>query len=57
MRGALEQAVWGEDRPESDALRTHIHALRQAVDKPFASPLIHTIAGVGYKLAMPDAPG
>ncbi len=35
-REALEQAVWGEDRPESDALRTHIHALRQAVDKPFA---------------------
>ena len=49
--------MWGEDRPESDALRTHIHALRQAVDKPFASPLVHTIAGVGYKLAMPDAPG
>ena len=56
-RETLEQAVWGEDRPESDALRTHIHALRQAVDKPFASPMVHTIAGVGYKLAMPDAPG
>jgi len=55
-REALEQAVWGEDRPESDALRTHIHALRQAVDKPFACPMVHTIAGVGYKLAMPDAP-
>ncbi|WP_343027554.1 response regulator transcription factor [Massilia sp. MP_M2] len=56
-RETLEQAVWGEDRPESDALRTHIHALRQALDKPFASPMVHTIAGVGYKLAMPDAPG
>lgn len=56
-REALEQAVWGEDRPESDALRTHIHALRQALDKPFAWPMVHTIAGVGYKLAMPDAPG
>ena len=56
-REALEQVVWGEDRPESDALRTHIHALRQAVDKPFACPMVHTIAGVGYKLAMPDAPG
>ena len=56
-REALEQAVWGEDRPESDALRTHIHALRQAVDNPFACPMVHTSAGVGYKLAMPDAPG
>jgi len=56
-REALEQAVWGEDRPESDALRTHIHALRQALDKPFAFPMVHTIAGVGYKLAMPDARG
>ncbi|WP_208280889.1 response regulator transcription factor [Massilia oculi] len=56
-REALEQAVWGDDRPESDALRTHIHALRQAIDKPFAFPLVHTIAGVGYKLALPDARG
>ena len=56
-RETLEQAVWGEDRPESDALRTHIHALRQAVDKPFAFPMIYTIAGVGYKLALPDARG
>ena len=56
-REALEQAVWGEDRPESDALRTHIHALRQAIDKPFAFPMVHTIAGVGYKLALPDARG
>ena len=54
-REALEQAVWGEDRPESDALRTHIHALRQEVDKPFAFPMVQTIAGVGYKLALPDA--
>ena len=56
-REALEQAVWGEDRPESDALRTHIHALRQAVDKPFAFPMVQTIAGIGYKLALPDARG
>lgn len=54
-REALEHAVWGDDRPDSDALRTHIHALRQAIDKPFAEPLLHTIAGVGYRLAVPDA--
>ncbi|SFC22615.1 response regulator transcription factor [Massilia yuzhufengensis] len=54
-RDALEQAVWGEDRPDSDALRTHIHALRQAIDKPFATPMLQTVAGVGYKLVAPDA--
>jgi len=55
-RETLEQAVWGDDRPDSDALRTHIHALRQAIDKPFASPMLQTVAGVGYKLVQPQPP-
>ena len=54
-RESLEQAVWGEDRPDSDALRTHIHALRQAIDKPFATSMLLTVPGVGYRLALPDA--
>lgn len=54
-RETLEQAVWGEDRPDSDALRTHIHALRQALDKPFAYPMLLTVPGAGYRLALPDA--
>lgn len=54
-RETLEQALWGDDRPESDALRTHIHALRQALDKPFGQPMLHTIAGVGYRIVLPDA--
>jgi len=52
---ALEREVWGDDPPESDALRTHIHALRQALDKPFASPMLKTVQGVGYRLMDPDA--
>ena len=55
-RETLEQAVWGEDRPDSDALRTHIHALRQGLDKPFAYPMLITVPGAGYRLALPDAP-
>lgn len=54
-REALEQAVWGDDRPDSDALRTHIHALRQALDKPFAYPMLLTVPGAGYRLVLPDA--
>ncbi|WP_395405479.1 response regulator transcription factor [Pseudoduganella sp. UC29_106] len=49
-REALEQELWGEDRPDSDALRTHIHALRQALDKPHPFAMLRTIPGIGYKL-------
>ncbi|PWF46664.1 response regulator transcription factor [Massilia glaciei] len=49
-RETLEQEVWGDDRPDSDALRTHIHALRQALDKPFSVPMLRTVSGVGFKL-------
>lgn len=53
-REALEHAVWGDDRPDSDALRTHIHALRQVIDKPFKAPMLHTVQGIGYRLTDPD---
>lgn len=53
-RDMLEQAIWGEDRPDSDALRTHLHALRQTLDKPFAFPMLRTVPGVGYKLVGAD---
>jgi len=50
-REALENALWGEDCPDSDSLRSHIHQLRLVVDKPFAKPLLHTVHGIGYRLA------
>ncbi|MBC9073724.1 response regulator transcription factor [Thauera sp. CAU 1555] len=50
-REVLEEAVWGDDPPDSDALRSHVHALRQQIDKPFGSPLLHTVHGIGYRLA------
>ncbi|HWV08874.1 response regulator transcription factor [Pseudomonas sp.] len=50
-REVLEEALWGDDCPDSDSLRSHIHQLRQALDKPFATPLLHTLHGVGYRLA------
>jgi DNA-binding response OmpR family regulator len=53
-REVLEEEVWGSDRPESDALRTHIHSLRAALDKPFDIPLLQTVPGLGYKLVKPD---
>jgi DNA-binding response OmpR family regulator len=55
-RDMLEQEVWGDDRPDSDALRTHIHALRQVLDKPFDFAMLRTVSGIGYKLLPSDAP-
>jgi DNA-binding response OmpR family regulator len=53
-REQLEHEVWRDDRPDSDALRTHIHALRHALDKPFGAPMLRTIPGVGFRLVAPD---
>jgi len=50
-REILEEALWGDDCPDSDSLRSHVHQLRQVIDKPFAKPLLHTVHGVGYRLA------
>jgi DNA-binding response OmpR family regulator len=50
-REALEAEIWGDDRPDSDALRTHVHALRQALDKAGRASMLKTVQGVGYRLA------
>jgi len=49
-RAELERGVWGDSPPDSDALRSHLHALRSAIDKPFATRLLHTLHGMGYRL-------
>lgn len=54
-REELERAVWGDAPPDSDALRSHMHVLRAAVDGPGEPPLIHTLRGVGYRMMAPDA--
>lgn len=50
-RERLEQALWGEDPPDRDMLRSHVYELRRAVDGPFPVKLIHTLPRVGYRLA------
>lgn len=54
-RADLEHEVWADDPPDSDALKVHIHQLRNAIDRPFQQPLLHTVHGLGYRLAAPDA--
>jgi len=54
-RQELEMRVWGEELPDSDSLRVHIHTLRSAIDKPFDVPLLQTRHGIGYRLVDPQA--
>jgi DNA-binding response OmpR family regulator len=54
-RAELEMEVWGEEMPDSDSLRVHIHSLRSVIDKPFGSNMIQTRHGIGYRLVEPDA--
>lgn len=47
-RKELEYKLWGDSPPDSDALRTHIHTMRQVIDKPFSTQMIKTVQGIGY---------
>jgi DNA-binding response OmpR family regulator len=52
-RAAIEQELWGDEIPDSDALRSHVYMLRKALDKPFESDgntLIKTKKGIGFSI-------
>lgn len=49
-RQQIISKVWGDDMPDSDVLRSHIYTLRQALDKPFATSMLTTLHGVGFRL-------
>lgn len=50
-RDELETLLWADERPDGDALRSHMYKLRQAIDRPFDRPLIHTMHRIGYRIA------
>ncbi len=56
-REDIEQALWGEMPPSSDALRSHVFALRTAVDAPFPQALLWTHRGVGFQIEARDSEG
>ena len=49
-RSELTQLLWHDAPPDSDALRTHWYQLRQKLDKPFGTSMLHTVHGVGFRL-------
>ena len=50
-REELETLLWADEPPDGDALRSHLYKLRQAIDRPFDNPLIHTVHRIGYRIA------
>ena len=47
----LEEALWGDEPPCRDLLRAHVYELRRRIDADGEAPLLHTVPGVGYRLA------
>jgi len=56
-RQQLEFALWGDEPPDGDLLRSHVYELRRSVDGPFQRKLIHTLPRVGYRLGPTSAEG
>jgi DNA-binding response OmpR family regulator len=54
-RKNMHNAIWSElEVPDSNVLKVHLYKLRQQVDKPFSTKLIHTIATHGVAIRVPD---
>lgn len=46
----ITNEIWGDEPPDSDSLKVHIHKLRKAIDAPGERQLLQTIAGRGYAI-------
>ncbi len=53
-RESLEQLLWSDEPPDSDALRSHIYQLRSKIDKPFGYSMIRTVHGIGFQIVTGD---
>jgi len=54
-RSALTHALWGANPPDSDALKSHIYALRRKLALAGAPDMIVTIPQLGYRLVLEQA--
>ncbi len=53
-RSELTYKLWGDEPPDSDALRSHIYQVRAVLDKPFTWPILKTVSGVGFVLDLEE---
>jgi two-component system OmpR family response regulator len=53
-RTMLLERVWDFNfDPKTSVVETHISRLRAKIDKPFETPLLHTVRNIGYSLYAP----
>lgn len=52
-RELLVQAVWGDEQPDSNSLKVHIHHLRKQLKAVNAELAISSSAGLGFILSQP----
>jgi DNA-binding response OmpR family regulator len=56
-RSLLGNYAWqGADKPWTNTIDVHVKHLRDKIDRPFDTPLIQTVHGLGYKLAIQPSP-
>ena len=53
-RAELEQELWGDEHPQSDSLRSHMHLLRRALTDASGPSPIETVHGDGYRFSAAD---
>lgn len=56
-REELARIVWPTTLPTAENIRSHLYLLRNAIDKPFPVPLLHTLPGTGWCLRLEKGPG
>lgn len=54
-REKLISAVWGENPPDSNSLKVHIHKLRKTLEQGGEPSCIFHIAGAGFALQLEDS--
>ena len=54
-RDMIEQHIWNYDfESESNVIDVYVRRLRRKIDDPFATKLLTTVRGVGYRLQPPE---
>ncbi len=54
-REMIEQHIWNYDfESESNVIDVYVRRLRRKIDDPFATKLLTTVRGVGYRLQPPE---
>ncbi|MBQ5948713.1 response regulator transcription factor [Massilia sp. ST3] len=54
-RSSLVRQLWGDDPPDSDALKSHIYSLRKQLEQAAGRNLLATVLHLGYRLDLDES--